>query len=242
MRDADFVWSIPAARPYDASGMETTLHRQLKTLYATGDQKEVTLDRYRIDAIDDEGRLVEVQCAGLSAIRDKVRRLVRGNDVVVVKPIIRRRTLVKRARRKGKIQSRRLSPRRGCVLDVFEELVHFVTVFPNDRLTLELVIVDIEEHRLPPLRRRWTRRRYRVEDRRLLDVVDRLPLATASDLSSLLPAGLPDGDFTTRELAEQLDQPRWIAQRVAYCLRQTGAIDSVGKQGNAIVYRRPEAA
>lgn len=217
--------------------METSLHRQLKTLYATGDQKEVTLDRYRIDAIDDSGRLVEVQCAGLAAIRDKVRRLLTSHEVVVVKPVVRSRLLIKRNRKKGKVVSRRRSPSRGSVLDVFEDLVHFVTVFPHERLTLEVVVVDIEEHRLPPLKRRWTRRRYRVEDRVLLDVHNRFELSAGIDLNELLPAGLPEAPFTTRELAEVLGQPRWVAQRVAYCLRKTGAVEVVGKQRNAIVYQ-----
>jgi hypothetical protein len=29
---------------------------------------------------------------------------------------------------------------------------------------------------------------------------------------------------------------RWLAQRIAYCLRQTGAACEVGKQGNARLY------
>jgi hypothetical protein len=32
---------------------------------------------------------------------------------------------------------------------------------------------------------------------------------------------------------------RWIAQRMAYCLRQTGAVQSVGKQRGAWLYQRP---
>ncbi len=54
--------------------METSLHQQLKALYA-GDhgQTEVKLGKYRIDAVV-AGELVEVQHGGLGAIRDKIRR------------------------------------------------------------------------------------------------------------------------------------------------------------------------
>lgn len=221
--------------------METSLHQQLKAFYATDDQKEVALDRYRIDAIDEQGRLVEVQCAGLAAIRDKIRRLVKSHEVVVVKPIIMSKVLVKRKRKRGKIVSRRKSPSKGSTIDLFEDLVHFCTVFPHKRLTLELAYVHIEEHRLPPLKRRW-RQRYRVEDRVLLEVLDRVPLRYATDLNQLFDTGLPDGPFTTRELAEQIDQPRWVAQKVAYCLRKTGAVEVVGKQRNSIVYQESRPA
>ena len=42
--------------------------------------------------------------------------------------------------------------------------------------------------------------------------------------------------FSTEELAGGIDQPRWLAQKMAYCLRNMGAIDVVGKSGNSILY------
>ena len=56
--------------------METTLHRQLKALYAAdASRQEVRLGGYRVDAVVD-GRLVEIQQGSLAAIRDKVRCLL----------------------------------------------------------------------------------------------------------------------------------------------------------------------
>ena len=39
-------------------------------------------------------------------------------------------------------------------------------------------------------------------------------------------------------MAESLGVRRETAQRIAYVMRQTGAIQQVGKQGNAILYER----
>ena len=56
--------------------METSLHRELKRLYAgDGARTEVVVERYRIDAVRD-GQLIEIQHGSLAAIRDKIRRLV----------------------------------------------------------------------------------------------------------------------------------------------------------------------
>ena len=56
--------------------METSLHRDLKTLYAGKDaQFEVSLGGYRIDVMSG-GRLVEIQHGSLAAIRDKVQALL----------------------------------------------------------------------------------------------------------------------------------------------------------------------
>jgi hypothetical protein len=44
--------------------------------------------------------------------------------------------------------------------------------------------------------------------------------------------------FTTAGLAEAIDQPRWLAQKMAYCLRGMGAISEAGKQGRSATYVR----
>ncbi|MFQ5734409.1 MAG: hypothetical protein ACE5KM_20920, partial [Planctomycetaceae bacterium] len=81
--------------------METTLHRQLKELYVDDvDNREVAVDGFRIDAVVDS-TLIEIQCASLSAIRDKVRRLLESHDVRVVKPLAARKFLITRRRKRG---------------------------------------------------------------------------------------------------------------------------------------------
>ncbi len=218
--------------------METSLHRELKSFYADEEaQFEVPLGRYRIDVVTGD-RLIEVQHGSLSAIRDKIRTLVRDHEVTVVKPIVVRKRLVKLVKKGGRVKGRRLSPKRGVLLDIFDELVHFTRAFPHPRLTLDVVLVDIEELRYPGhgRRRRWRKDDFQVEDQRLLEVHETHTFRTARDLLDLVPDTLPD-PFHTGHLAEALDVHRWIAQRVAYCFRNMGAAEQVGKQGNAHLYR-----
>jgi hypothetical protein len=54
-------------------------------------------------------------------------------------------------------------------------------------------------------------------------------------LLKLLPSDLPS-PFHTGHLAESLQIQRWIAQRIAYCLRHMRALRDVGKTGNARMY------
>jgi hypothetical protein len=56
-------------------------------------------------------------------------------------------------------------------------------------------------------------------------------------VGALLPAALPD-PFSVSDLASASAQPRRLAQKMAYCLREMGAIEAVGKRGNAILYSR----
>lgn len=217
--------------------METSLHQQLKSLYAgEGGATEVRLGRFRIDAVRD-GELIEVQHAGLASIRDKVRRLLETHSVRVVKPIVTRKVLVRLDGPGGKVTSQRQSPKRCGPIDLFHELLHFTRTFPHPRLTLEAPEVELQETRVPGhgRRRRWRRGDFVVEDQTLLSVGVSHVVRTADDLFGLLPAR-PQGEFDTATLAALIDQPRWIAQRICYVLRETGAARVTGKRGNANVY------
>jgi hypothetical protein len=221
--------------------METTLHRQLKALYAGADartEQRLAGFTYRIDAVRGD-QLVEIQHGSLAAIRDKIARLLVRHRVLVVKPIVIRKTLVNLSRKGGRELSRKASPKRGHVLDLFAELVYFTRVFPHANLTLEPPLVEIEERRYPGhgKRRRWRAKDFVVADQRLVAVTGVERYATCADLWRLVPAGLAE-PFHTGELAEALAVRRPIAQRIAYCLRKTGAADVTGKRGNAWLYRR----
>lgn len=217
--------------------METSLHRQLKERYADGAApQEVKLGAYRIDVMHAD-QLVEIQHGSLAAIRDKISRLLRDHRVLIVKPILARKRILKLKRRGGAIVTERWSPKRGTPLDLFDELVFFTRVFPHDNLTLEVPLVEVEERRFPGHgRKRWRRPNdHQVEDVRLVDVQQVYRFQTALDLRQLLPKQLPE-PFHTGHLAEQLSVRRWVAQRIAYCMREMGAATEVGKQGNTRLY------
>jgi len=218
--------------------VETSLHKQLKQLYAgTAARTEVVLDRYRIDAVS-RGRLIEIQHGSLAAIRDKIRHLLDNHRVLVVKPIVRNKLLIKQSAADGPVVSQRTSPKRGAILDVFEELVYFTRVFPHPRLSLEVVLVDIEEWRYPGhgRRRRWRENDFVVADQKLVTVGASHRLRRAADLVKLMPPGVP-AEFHTGQLSEHCGIRRHVAQRIAYCLREMKAARQIGKQGNSLVYR-----
>jgi hypothetical protein len=217
--------------------METSLHRQLKTIYAGPDcATEVRLGRYRIDALSGE-RLIEIQHGSLAALRAKSAALLAQHELLIVKPLVASKLLVQRARRGGRILRRRQSPKRARLIDIFDELTYFTRVFPHPRLTLEVLLVQIEEWRFPGHgRRRWRRRGdYQIEDQKLVEIVEQRTLRTADDLLRLLPAKLPS-PFHSLDLAQRMELPRWRAQRVAYCLREMGAARQVGQRGNTRLY------
>lgn len=218
--------------------METTLHRQLKDRYGPerGGRCEVALAEAgaRIDAVAADGELVEIQAAALGALRVKLGRLLAsGYRVRVVKPVVASRRIVRRSRRDGPDLGARLSPRRGLFCDVFDDLVGLARLFPRPGLVIEVLEVHIDEVRVPRRRRPG----FAVVDRRLRAIDRTVRLVAPVDLWALLPDDLPS-PFTTLDLADRLDRPVGFAQRVAYCLRLSGAAATVGKRGNRWIYER----
>jgi hypothetical protein len=218
--------------------LETELHRTLKAHYAFDpSQTEVRIGSYRIDAIDDQNRLVEVQHAGLGAIRDKIADLLSLKHCVrIVKPIIANKWIVTLDAKGTSIARRRRSPKRSCHQDIFAELLHFTRVYPHKNLVLEVPLVDVEEIRLPKIKR-WRRSKpYKTIEQRVLNIGESLWLTTNHDLLALadIPGNLI---FDTATLAKWMDRPRWFAQQVAYVLKHCGAIAEVGKRGNSKLYQ-----
>jgi hypothetical protein len=214
----------------------TSLHQQLKQQYvADSDRHEVTLEGFRIDAVDRKGRLIEVQCASLAAIRDKIRTLLENHKVIVVKPLASRKRIVTLKAANGEPVSSRYSPIRQQASHIFLELVHF-GVFPHPRLQLDVVLTEQQEIRVPPTARSSWKKRYSVRDRMLVNVEQTIRLKTANDLWDILEAEVPEV-FTTEDLATIAGIPRWLAQKAAWCFRRMDFLTVCGKRGNSLEYR-----
>lgn len=219
---------------------EGPLHAALKSWYARpGDRLETIVDGYVVDIVRGD-LLIEVQTASFSSIKAKVQALVAHRQIRLVYPVAREKWIVKLAGDDLTVASRRKSPKRGTVEDLFHELVSFPHLLPNPNFSLEVLLIQEEEARRHHPSRAWRRRGWVTHERRLIQVIDRHLFETRADVEALLPATLPE-PFTTSDLAAALGKRRRLAQRMAYCLRHMDAIAPVDKRGNALLYVRSAA-
>jgi hypothetical protein len=213
---------------------ETSLHDEIKRWYSQpGDLLEKWVDGYLIDIVRGD-RLIEIQTSNFSAIKAKLEDLVKHHPVRLVHPIAQTKWIV-RLDSRGKRVSKRRSPRRGRVEDLFLELVYIPRLMKETNFSLEALLVQSEEELIDDGRGSWRRRHWSIHDRRLLDVVGRTTFSTPVDILKLLPATLPE-EFTTRELAESLQLRANIAQKMTYSLRHMDVIETIGKRGRAYNY------
>ena len=214
---------------------EKPLHAALKEWCALpGDQFEVSVDGYVIDIVRDE-LLLEIQTGTFAAIRTKLNKLVRTHRIRLIYPIAQEKWIVKLPKGDSDSATRRKSPKRGRVEDLFRQLVSFPTLLMDDNFELEVLMIRQEEVRRYDGNRNWRRKGWGVEERRLLNVVERRPFAEPSDLLALLPERLK-APFTTKDLANAVGIQRRLAQEMAYCLRKMNVIKLVGKRERANLY------
>ena len=220
---------------------EQPLHAALKAWYARPEHPvEVPVDGYVIDLVQGE-RLIEIQTGNFSDIKRKLHELVPRYPVRLIYPIAAEKWILKLPRQASEQPQRRKSPKRGRVETVFGELVSFPQLLLEDNFSLEVVLYREEEVRRLASKKRRRKEGWVTVERRLLEVVARHVFVSPSDLSTLLPAVLPD-EFTTLDLAQALNAPRRLAQKMVYCLREMGEIIPIGKRGRAVLYSRANEA
>ncbi len=64
---------------------------------------------------------------------------------------------------------------------------------------------------------------------------------TADDWRNTAPRAM-GGEFTTKDLADEMGTERYLAQKMAYCFAKSGLIEPIGKQGRSWLYRWAESA
>ncbi len=225
----------PAA-PHVGTLREGPLHAALKRWVAEpGDRFEQPIGGFVVDVVQGD-TLVEIQTGGFSAMGRKLDVLLDSNDVRIVHPIPVDTTIIK-VDEHGEILSRRRSPRHGTIIDIFAELVSFPNLLDHPNLTVEVVLTREDQVRTHDPTRAWRRKGWVIEERRLVEVVDHVVLATPVDLVALLPDGLA-AEFTTADLARALGCQRRLAQQMAYCLRHLDLVGKVGTRDRAYLYRR----
>ena len=214
--------------------VENSLHEGVKRWYAKpGDLIEENLEGYLIDIVRGE-QLIEIQTSNFSAIKKKLAKLIRHHRVRLVHPVSQRKWIVRIDTNKETV-SRRRSPRRGRVEDVFLELVYMPDLMKEPRFSLEVLLVHSEEVLVDDGRGSWRRRGWSIHDRRLLKVMESHVFTEPRDFLGLLPESLSP-EFTTRQLSEALGLRLNIAQKMVYALRHMETIEAIGKRGRAPIY------
>ena len=124
---------------------EGSLHAGLKEYYRRpGARVEAEVDGYIIDLVQGDC-LLEIQTGNFSALKPKLRSLLPNYRLHVVFPIPLERYLVYVDQTTGEVLTRRRSPKKGTIYDLFGELIRIPQFLPHPNLTVEAVYIVEEE-------------------------------------------------------------------------------------------------
>jgi len=191
---------------------ESSLHKTLKTLYSLEDgcRTEVECDGKIYDIVDSSGGVIEIQTQNVSKLLDKVNTaLENGRKIKIVHPVVLEKHIELYDSDGTKI-SRRKSPVKGSVYDMFGELTRVYPVLLHGSVSLEILEITMTEQRIrtgEPVQSPNGRRRFRKDwnktDKILGTILRTRTFSSAEDYLSLIPPGcLPE--FSAAELAAAL--------------------------------------
>ena len=202
---------------------ESSLHKSLKILYQEiyEGETEVEKDGYIYDIITKNGNVIEIQTKNLSKLLPKILTTIEnGHNIKLVHPVIITNR-IELNDEEGNIISKRKSPKKGHILDIFNELTGIYPVLTNPHFSLEIVEIEMTEERVrtkEPVQSKNGRRRFRRDwiknGKRLETILNTRRFSKAEDYLKLLPP-LPK-TFCAKDikklLSEQKDIPKRIAQ------------------------------
>ncbi len=218
---------------------EKTLHAVLKLYYEPDEDKhEVAMSGYYADIYNDKG-IMEIQTRQLNKLRDKLSVFLQDYHVTVVYPLPFNKWLSWVNPDNGEVQGRRKSPRHFTEYDAFYELYKIKSYLKNPNLSINLVLMDMEEYKLL---NGWSYDKKRGSTR-----YDRVPVGIRrivkfdriEDYMQLVPADLKE-DFTVKDFAMAAGVSVEASRYTLNILNYLEIVKRTGRVKNGYVYNVTE--
>jgi len=192
---------------------ENSIHKNLKHYYSPDSRHhEQPIDSYIVDVLL-HSSIIEIQTGNFGSIKKKLSQLLKTHQVKLVYPYPKSKYIVKVAANTTTIVSRRKSPKKGTIYNIFRELLRIAPLITNPNLELEVLLTEEEECWLDDNKGSWRRKGWSKFDRKLLSIAETRQFRNKNDYLSLLPENLPI-TFTTKNISVLSKIPLHIAQHL----------------------------
>ncbi len=216
---------------------EKTLHRVLKNYFESDVAlQEVPVEGFVADIYDGSG-IIEIQTSGFASLKEKLEAFLPLCPVTLVFPIAKTKWISWIEPDSAVIGKKNRSPKNGKIFDVVPEMIFIRDFLTHENLTVRAVLLEIDEYRMLNGRRSKSRKRGSTRYERMpVDLFEIYDFRCAADFTSLLP--FVEGEvFTAKQLCAEMKYKGRAVSAVMRVLMDVGAIERVGKEGNAYLYR-----
>lgn len=197
---------------------ESSLHNTLKTYYAiqTNGITEHKLHNHIYDIFTKDNTAIEIQTQNLVKLLPKILdTLEKGIKVKLVHTVIINKTITLFNEDNEKI-SKRKSPKKGCIYNLFSELTGIFHILLKKNFTLEVLLIDVTEQRIrtkEPVQSKNNRRRFKRNwnktNKHLEQIIDTITFSTKEDYLKLLPKEL-ETEFCAKDINKILKENNYI--------------------------------
>lgn len=215
---------------------EKTLHAVVKRYIEPNENsREVKVGRLVADIYNSDG-ITEIQTRNYVALRKKLPKLLDTAPVTVVLPLPATKWVAWIDPETGETSKRRKSPKNGKPHDGLYELSKIKEWLTDPRLTISILMIDMEEYRNLDGWGNGGKRGSTRNERIPLELVEEYRLCSSEDYRMFVPESLAKS-FTLKEFEKAIKQSHKRASGALYLLRELGIIELIGKSGRENLYQ-----
>ena len=180
---------------------EGSLHKTLK-LYFEPDisRHEIKIGRFVADILNGDG-IIEIQTRAFRNMKKKLEAFLSVGRVTVVFPVAVSKDVVWLDPQTGEMTSPRKSPKKGKPCDIFAELYWIREYLFHPSFSIRILLMTTTDVRLlcgwDESKKRGSHRTDRVPR----ELIEEILVENTHDYLDLLPKGLPQGEFTSKDFA-----------------------------------------
>ncbi|MDO4285405.1 MAG: hypothetical protein Q4C60_08725 [Eubacteriales bacterium] len=218
---------------------EKTLHAVVKQYEDPDeDHHEIPVEGYIADIFTGT-QIIEIQNGNFNKMRGKLAAFLPLYPVRIVYPMPYEKWIYWINPETGELNKKNKCAGRGNFYQAFRELYRIRPFLSHPNLSIELLLIDMEEYRLQDGWDRSGKRGSHRYDRIPLTLRDSLLLTCPQDYRLFVPYDLPE-PFTCADFGRAAGI-RGSFSAILLMLTELGVVARVGKRGNAYLYRCVES-
>lgn len=217
---------------------EKTMHAVLKDYFEADHAfHEIKEGAFHADILRG-GEIIEIQTRSLGSLRKKLDAFLKTHSVTVVYPIPFEKKLIWLDGESGEAEPPRRVGKKGSYFDAGRELFSICDYLLHPRLSVCLLLLDVEEYRFIGKKgsKKYGTRRY---DRIPTALRGELVLRKKEDFYALFPSNL-SSPFTAKQFRKAVKGGPRTAPALLSVFLRVGILRRVGKEGNAYLYEKCE--
>lgn len=211
---------------------ETSLHNELKNRYAqrTNGKTEQKIGKYICDIETEKGDIIEIQTKNLAKLTGKIANLLQEKrKLCLVYPLVCI-NYIERYDEKGSLLTRRKSPKKNTIYQLFDELMGIYPILLYKNFILEVLLIEQTEIRTvtpePVQLENKSRRRLKPwikSNKKLGLIIGKKQFSSKKQYLDLFPKNTPNifcaKDLSKTEVGKQAHKMLWVLNKMGLIKR-----------------------